>query len=284
MKASEAIPAGKFAACVFLALIALASSRSARAQESPDPTVCSVPPALIRVDEPLLRTATRLGRRPFRIVAIGSSSTEGAGASGPEASYPAVLARELSQRFPGASIAVFNKGVGGERIDQTIARFDHDVVQLNPDLVIWQVGTNDATANDLIQHFEGSLSAGIQQLKVKGKDVILMSPQFSPRMNVRSNQLLYVETIRSDAQRYGVQLFRRFDIMNFWVASGQLDIADLIIGDGLHMTDLGYYCTAVLLADMIETAAKAGQDIMGAPHAPLVPPARPMPGATAGAR
>jgi lysophospholipase L1-like esterase len=219
-------------------------------------------------------------------VAIGSSSTEGAGASGPEASYPAVLARELNQRFPEARIAVFNKGIGGERIDATIARFEKDVFQLNPDLVIWQVGTNDATANDAIQHFESSLSAGIQQLKVKGKDIILMSPQFSPRMNVRSNQLLYIETIRSDAQRYGVQLFRRFDIMNFWVASGQFDVTDLIIGDGLHMTDLGYYCTAILLADMLETAGKAGRDAIGTPGAPLVPPARsgPAPGPTSGER
>ena len=234
-----------------------------QAQESPDASACSVPPALIRVDQPLLRTATRLGRRPFRIVAIGSSSTEGAGASGPEASYPAVLARELSQRFPDARIAVFNKGVGGERIDATVARFEKDIFELNPDLVVWQVGTNDATANDAIQHFESSLLAGIQQLRVKGRDLILMSPQFSPRMNVRSNQLLYIETIRSVAQRQGIQLFRRFDIMNFWVASGQLNVSDLIIGDGLHMTDLGYYCTAVLLADMLETAAKAGESVMG---------------------
>jgi lysophospholipase L1-like esterase len=273
------------AGTVMLAATWLLSS-PAHAQESPDSSACSVPPALIRVDQPLLRTATRLGRRPFRIVAIGSSSTEGAGASGPEASYPAVLARELNQRFPNASIAVFNKGVGGERIDATIARFEKDVVALNPDLVIWQVGTNDATANDAIDHFEASLLAGIQQLKIKGKDLILMSPQFSPRMNVRSNQLLYIETIRSAAQRYGIQLFRRFDIMNFWVASGQLNVPDLIVDDGLHMTDLGYYCTAVLLADMIETAAKAGESVMGAPHTPLIPPARPAanPGATTGAR
>ena len=278
-------------ATLMVGAIALAASwfvpsTPAQAQESPDASSCSVPPALIRVDQPLLRTATRLGRRPFRIVAIGSSSTEGAGASGPEASYPAVLARELSQRFPNASIAVFNKGVGGERIDATIARFEKDVVALNPDVVVWQVGTNDATANDAIDHFEASLLAGIQQLRVKGKDLILMSPQFSPRMNVRSNQLLYIETIRSAAQRYGIQLFRRFDIMNFWVASGQLNVPDLIIGDGLHMTDLGYYCTAVLLADMLETAAKAGESVMGSPHTPLVPPARPgaNTGVTSGAR
>lgn len=265
-------------------MVVVSLSSHAPAQESPDPTACSVPPALIRVNEPLLRTATRLGRKPFRIVAVGSSSTEGAGASGPEASYPAVLARELSQRFPGVSIAVFNKGVGGERIDTTIARFKKDVLDMHPDLVIWQVGTNDATDNDAIQHFQRSLLAGVQQLQVKGMDLIIMSLQFSPRMTVRSNQLLYTETIRSVAQRFGVQLYRRFDIMDYWVASGQLDVADLIVGDGLHMSDLGYYCTGVLLADMLETAAKAGQAIMGAPHAPLVPPARPMFGATAGAR
>jgi len=102
---------------------------------------------IVRFRLPLPQMAACLSRQDrIKIVAIGSSSTEGAGASGPEASYPAVLARELSQRFPNASIAVFNKGVGGERIDATIARFEKDVVALNPDLVIWQVGTNDATA------------------------------------------------------------------------------------------------------------------------------------------
>src|SRR4051812_48649219 len=194
----------------------------ARAQDAPDATPCAVPPALIRVDAPLLRTATRLGRRPFKIVAIGSSSTEGAGASGPEASYPAVLARELQQRFPGARIAVYNKGIGGERIGAMMARFDRDVMALDPDLVIWQVGTNEATANDAILQFQSSLIDGIQKLRARGRDLILMSPQFAPRMNVRSNHLLYVETVRAVSEREGVQLYRRFDIMDFWIASGQL--------------------------------------------------------------
>src|SRR5690242_18820236 len=91
-------------------LVALSAPAPVRAEETGDPAACAVPPALIRVNEPLMRTATRLGRRSFRIVALGSSSTEGAGASGPEASYPATLARELRQRFPDARISVFNKG------------------------------------------------------------------------------------------------------------------------------------------------------------------------------
>lgn len=262
-------------------LAAIAPAPASRAQDSFVPSSCAVPPALIRVNEPLLRTATRLGRRPFKIVAVGSSSTEGTGASGPEASYPGVLAHELARRFPKARIAVYNKGIGGERIDDTVARFKKDVLALDPDLVIWQVGTNDATADDAIRHFENSLVSGIQQIRHKGKDLMLMSLQFSPRMNVHSNQLLYTETIRSVAERFGIQLYRRFDIMDFWIATGQFHVSELIVHDGLHMSDLGYYCTGVLLADMIESAAKAGEAVVGAPEAPIVPPARPQP-ATSG--
>jgi acyl-CoA thioesterase-1 len=278
MKSIHAVRLGIGAtiAALAAAVAVFAPTPTVRAQGSPDASPCAVPPALIRVNEPLLRTATRLGKRPFRIVALGSSSTEGAGASGPEASYPAALARELNERFPKGRVAVFNKGVGGERIDQMLARFESDVIALDPDLVVWQVGTNEATANEAIGQFQDKLVEGIQRLRVKGKDIILMSPQFAPRMNVRSNHLLYVETVRSVAERLGVQLFRRFDIMDFWVASGQLSVSDLITGDGLHMSDFAYYCTAVLLADMLETAAKAGQDnILSAPNTPLIPPARP---------
>lgn len=268
--------AGRRAALVLAAALATGAClpASAWADDSFDPTTCAVPPALLRVDQPLLRTATRLGRRPFKIVAIGSSSTEGAGATGPEESYPAVLARELARRFPKARIAVYNKGIGGERIDGTIARFKKDVLKLDPDLVIWQVGTNDATADDAIRHFENSLVSGIQQLRAKGKDLMLMSLQFSPRMNVHTNQLLYTETIRTVAERFGIQLYRRFDIMDFWLASGQFHVSQLIVGDGLHMSDLAYYCTGVLLADMLENAAKTGEAVVGAPPAPVVPAAR----------
>jgi lysophospholipase L1-like esterase len=265
---------GLFIAPISFAIALLLGATPTRAQDAPDATPCAVPPALIRVDAPLLRTATRLGRRPFKIVAIGSSSTEGAGASGPEASYPAVLVRELQQRFPGAKIAVYNKGIGGERIGQMMARFDRDVMALDPDLVIWQVGTNEATANDAILQFQAALVDGIQKLRARGRDIILMSPQFAPRMNVRSNHLLYVETVRAVSEREGIQLFRRFDIMDFWIASGQLAVSDLIVGDGLHMSDLAYYCTAVLVADMLETAAKAGEGILRAPNKPLLPPRR----------
>jgi len=51
---------------------------------------------------PLPRTARLLvSRLPVKIVALGSSSTYGVGASTSAASYPSRLAEELVRRFPG---------------------------------------------------------------------------------------------------------------------------------------------------------------------------------------
>jgi hypothetical protein len=84
--------------------------------------------------------ADALGKQQtINIVAIGSSATEGDGAS-PEGSYPKRLEVALGARFPGKTIKVFNKGKGGEEAPDEAARFKTDVFPNNPSLVIWQVG------------------------------------------------------------------------------------------------------------------------------------------------
>src|SRR3954447_14807428 len=96
-----------------------------------------------RLGMPLARTAKVLaGSGPLKIVAVGSSSTAGAGASSPTASYPSRLLAELRQRYPGHDIAMINRGVNGEEAADMIGRFDSQVLSENPDLILWQVGTN----------------------------------------------------------------------------------------------------------------------------------------------
>ena len=60
---------------------------------------------LARLSAPLahMRRLIALGR-PITIAALGSSSTAGAGASSPQASYPARLEAELRKRFPGVKV------------------------------------------------------------------------------------------------------------------------------------------------------------------------------------
>ena len=57
-------------------------------------------------------------------MALGSSSTYGAGASTSAASYPSRLVDELSRRFPGHDITVLNRGVNGDEAADMLARLD----------------------------------------------------------------------------------------------------------------------------------------------------------------
>ncbi|MEK7246583.1 MAG: SGNH/GDSL hydrolase family protein, partial [Pseudomonadota bacterium] len=62
---------------------------------------CRVPDGLMETRLTLPLTLARLGAgKPLVIVAVGSSSTAGAGSSHPGASYPARLRDELARRFP----------------------------------------------------------------------------------------------------------------------------------------------------------------------------------------
>ena len=97
------------------------------------PESCAVVSDLGRFDLPLTRVAQRLGNGdPVKIIAIGSSSTAGTGASSRAFSYPSRLEAELRTRFPRTSITVINRGVAGEEAPQMLARFARDVIAENP--------------------------------------------------------------------------------------------------------------------------------------------------------
>ena len=119
---------------------AVLSPQPAAAARAP---ACAVIAEKARLDLPLVRTSRNLAAGlPIKIVALGSSSTYGAGASTSAASYPSRLAVELAQRLPGHEITVLNRGVNGDEASDMLARLETAVIAEKPDLVLWQVGTN----------------------------------------------------------------------------------------------------------------------------------------------
>lgn len=222
------------------------------------PVTCTAPPALVRLGNPLPNTARAVRRgRVVTIVAIGSSSTEGAGASDKAHTYPARLADELRQRWPRLTIQVVNSGVGGETAEQMLARFERDVLPYSPQLVIWQTGSNSALLGKDVAGYEATVRRGIAQLKAARIDIVLMDPQYAPRVLARPIHRRIVDTINLVASDLKVAVFHRYEVMHHWVASGQLSMEDMVSRDQLHMNDLSYACIARLLADALETAAQA---------------------------
>jgi lysophospholipase L1-like esterase len=136
---------------------------------------CAAPPEIIRlkVDLPYTIRALRSGQ-PLVIVAIGSSSTKGIGASDSAHAYPALLAEELHRGLPQLPLNVINQGVGGERAFQMLARFERDVLPYHPQLVIWQTGSNQTLTSDDTNAYTATIHEGVSRLKSARADVILM--------------------------------------------------------------------------------------------------------------
>ena len=218
---------------------------------------CTAPQDVTRFNVKLPNTsrAVRSGKA-LVIVAIGSSSTEGVGASDAAHTYPALLAEELRHRWPQLAVTVINKGVGGEIAAQMLARFERDVLPYRPQLVIWQTGSNQALRSADIKGYTGTIREGIRRLKAERIDVVLMDPQFAPRVVARPIHMLIVDFIDAVANEMKVAVFRRFAVMRHWITSGQYKMGEIISSDGLHMNDVSYSCIARLMADSLVAAAE----------------------------
>jgi lysophospholipase L1-like esterase len=189
---------------------------------------------------------------PVVIVAFGSSSTQGYGTTSPEFTYPNRLATQLHRHYPGADITVVNAGRGGEDAPEMMKRLQNEVIDVKPDLVIWQVGTNAVLRNLDPAETAKMVDDGVARIQAAGADLVLVDPQYSPRVTERAesaSQMIKLLGKVADLRHVGI--FPRFEVMREWHENQALPIDSFVIADGLHMNDWGYACFAQLLGDDI---------------------------------
>jgi acyl-CoA thioesterase I len=205
----------------------------------------------------LPRTAARLkSGEPLKIVAIGSSSTVGLWVLRSAATYPEVMRRELSRLRSNATIKVINSGRVGDTIPNNVARFERDVFAHTPDLVVWQLGTNDvAWGGRPDEGLKRSVLEGVRALKAGSSDVVLMDMQYSPQVLASAGYSTMEGIIIDVAKQERVGLFSRFALMRNSINAGVAQSA-LVSFDGLHNTADGYDCIGRALARAISTTAR----------------------------
>jgi acyl-CoA thioesterase I len=198
-----------------------------------------IPPAstYARLKHVALRLAAHL---PLRIVAFGSSSTEGIGASSPATTYPTRLLVDLTAALPTRQhVIVLNQGIGGEDADDMARRLPA-VIAERPDLIIWQTGSNDPLRNVPVDRFVQETMAGVRAIRAAHIDVMLMEPQMCKALDRKPATVRYRDALRAIGQGMDVPVIRRYDMMRAWLADGALTPAQMLSPDGLHMADGGY--------------------------------------------
>ena len=198
----------------------------------------------------------------LRIIAFGSSSTEGIGASTPAAAYPMRLEIALKQALPRSAdrITVLNRGIGGEAVDDMLVRLDRDVIVARPDLVIWQTGSNDPLRGVSLEHFRAATLAAVRRIREAGIDVMLMEPQWCPKLDATPGAYRFRDAVREIGAELEVPVIRRSEMMRAWISEGKLIRDQLFASDGLHMADRGY--------DLLGKAA-AAELLRGAGYTPV---------------
>ena len=226
-------------ACAFAMLAPLGlQAQQANATEF----VCR--PSTLSRDAADLTSSWSKGSAPLRILAIGSSSTEGIGASAKDKTYPARLGALLRAGLSGRSVEMVNAGIGGETAPQTLSRLKTALSEGRYDLVIWQVGTNDAVTGGDLGTFRNLVAEGITAAKQASTRLVILDPQFYPGIKETARYRAYVDAIAEVARAQAVPVLSRYQAMLGWYQRDADGFMAALAGDRFHMSDAGYGCLA----------------------------------------
>ena len=222
-----------------------------------EPPECNVPPELMQVSVRLPQVAQRLAaKEPVKIVAVGGGSTLGRAAGSPEHAYPHRLELALKALYPDVEITVLNKGIPRQSTQQMAARFDTDVFPENPVLVIWEAGVNDAVRGIDIDSFATALQDGIDAVKHRTIDIVMVDMQFSRNTTAVIDFQRYLDTIHRTADVNELYVFPRFEMMRYWSEQHIFNLDEVAAEDRAKLAASVYDCIGRKLAEAIRLAVQ----------------------------
>ena len=210
------------------------------------------------------------GSGPVKIVAIGSSSTAGEGGIAPYTCRLELALRdpwswpEGADKFKNRMIDVINRGKGGDEAPGERARLQGDVIDENPPLVIWQVGTNAVWKAYDLDEVAAAIDEGLKLLLSSrpGMDVVVMDLQYAPAIlsdnRIKATERMVALISEAVAANPPVNLFRRFELMRRWheIEKNSFDrMIDPSDVDRLHQSDWSAQRIGQSLCEVIVKAA-----------------------------
>jgi len=210
-------------------------------------------------------------RKPIRIVALGDSITKGV-RSGVTAAETFASLLESRAKAASYEVEVVNVGIGGERTDQALARFDRDVVSKSPGILTVMYGANDSYVDPgepgprlSPARFRENLETIVDRAEAAGMRVVLMTePRWgaNPKPNglgEHPNLRLadFMKVVREVAREKNVALVDHFEEWTRRESDG-LDLAT-VTTDLLHPNPAGHRILADTIWPVLEPIIKDPQ-------------------------
>ena len=219
---------------------------------------------------------TEAERPPMlRIIAFGDSTTA------ERSTINKVFSIWLVEELPkyGLNAEVINSGIPGNTTSDARKRFQKDVLDQKPELVIIQFGLNDSAIDVSLgsrdprvpmETYAENLKSMVGELKQAGRKVILMtqnpiswtpklkeiygSPPYDVEDPMGLNRLnsKYAQTVRDISIEFKVPLVDIYSLFSSLMASVEEDSASLLL-DGIHPNDKGHKLISAKLIDEIRT-------------------------------
>jgi lysophospholipase L1-like esterase len=267
---------------LFLSCVVASGQESGSAVQTPPMPApfsqdCQLGGAEITADSQLPHvTAALQQRKQIKILTIGASfpgrrrHTRGG--------HTEEVRQILQDAIKGLDVVMINRGVSGELSEQAAPRIKNEVALTEPDLVLWQVGTNDALAYVPLDQLEETIVDTLRWLKEHKVDVVLVGLQYVDPMEQDQNYRAVRELLRKIAAQENVMIVRRYEAQRLLQQAEKSGGG--LVPDEFERSEAGYVCLAQYMARAI-TLGIFGQSLRmrplaaprRAPNPPAVEPA-----------
>ncbi|MDD4753094.1 MAG: GDSL-type esterase/lipase family protein [Desulfitobacteriaceae bacterium] len=176
-----------------------------------------------------------------KIVCIGDSITYGY-PFGPEHSW-VNLALKNKTGMP----TVINKGINGDTARGVKNRFERDVINCSPDIVIITVGTNDAWLETEAEYYMRMINACYSQANDAGIRTIIGIPVPALDEYIEEYLQVYRELLREFCQDHRLQVLDFYSRVN---ALSHREIVEFYT-DEVHPSYAGYQLMAEIFSDFL---------------------------------
>ena len=208
---------------------------------------CQVGNAAVTSASPLPNVVAALQqRKQIKILAIGTSSSVRRGAK--LGGHTEETRQILQDAIKGFDIQMIDRGVGGELSAQAVGRIQNEVALNRPDLVLWQVGTDDALAYVPLEELETTIVDAVRWLKGHNVDVVLVGLQYVEGMEQDENYRAVRELLRRVAAKENVMIVRRYEALRLLAKTPGSTVG---LSDEFERNEAAYLCLAQYLARAI---------------------------------